>query len=153
VAEDGEVVTASEVPASKQPLRSTKPRLNGVMCIVLAVVLIAVSAAWFWVGTNDGAVYGAAVATLVLAILVAMIAVLAFRVAARPSGTLPLARPLKVISILMLVVGLVGAVLGIILGITTGSIIGVSAGVLVLFVSLPAAFQGALVYGAAKFRA
>ena len=151
--EEGNAVSPPEARPAKEQLRSTRPRVNAVLCVILAVLLAGLSVLEFWYSTTAVAIVGPALATIILAILSALIALLAFRVARSESGNLPLAGPLQLFTILTIVVGVVGAALGFILGAITVSYIAVFAGVLVFALSITLAIQGALVYGAAKFRA
>jgi hypothetical protein len=134
-------------------MRSTRPRVNGVLSVIIAVILLASSVAWFALSGADHALLGPALATLVLAVLTALVAGLAFRVASRETGALALVGPLQLFTILIAVVGFVGAVLGFLFGGITGSVIAIGAGVDAFVFGLIAAIQGALVYGAAKHRA
>jgi hypothetical protein len=124
--------------------------VTGVVSAILAVVLAGVSVAWLWVSASEGAVLGPAIASLLVAILSALIAVLAFQVAGRPSGAVALVGPLQLFTILTVGIGFAGAVLGIALGGITGSIVAIGAGIEVFVTSFIVAIQGMLVYGAAK---
>lgn len=135
--------------------RSKNPRGNGVMSVVIALALAVVAAALlvFWTVTGDVAFVAPAVALLALAVLGAIIAVLAFRVAAYPESKASLARPLQVVTILVFVVGVVGAVVTLVVAVMTGSFASVGLAIAVGVVCFAVALQGAMVYGTARHQA
>lgn len=145
-------MTAPTTPG-RGPLRTTRPRTTGVICLILTVILIGMGALLISSSSFDSALAGPGVALIVLAVLCALIAVLVFQVARNESGALKFTGPLQLFTILSFVVGVGGAALGIITGGATGSPGGIGAGVAVLVASLIVALQGALAYGAAQFRA
>lgn len=132
--------------------RSKNPRGNGVVSVVIALALAVVAAALlvFWAVTGDVAFVAPAVALLALAVLGAIIAVLAFQVAAHPESKASLARPLQVTTILVFVVGLVGAVFTLVVAVMTGSFATIGLAIAVGVVSFAVALQGAMVYGTAR---
>jgi predicted Abi (CAAX) family protease len=153
VAKDGGLVTVAEPAAPKEPMRSTRPRVNGVLCIIVAVFLLACSGLEFWFVPTNPVVLGPALPALILAIISIVMAVLAFRVARSETGNLPLAKPLQIVTILAVVVGVIGIALGFILGVPTVSAIAMGAGVIDLGFTFTLATQGSLIYGAARYRA
>jgi hypothetical protein len=134
-------------------MRTTRPRVTGVVCVILAVILAAIGALLLWAGSSDGALLGPALAALALAAVCLAIAVLAFRLAGGGSGTPGTGRGPQLLAILAFAIGTVGAALGIILGVTQSSYPAIGAGAGVLLASITVALQGALVYGATTHRA
>lgn len=153
MAADRRSVTASSSSSAEEPARTTKPGVTGVVCIVLAVLLAGLAALWFWASSTDTALVGPASATVVLALLCALIGIISFQVARRNSGASPLTGPLLLFTILAFVSGVAGAVLGIAVGAAQGSVVAIGAGVGVFVASLIVAVQGVLVHGAARHRA
>jgi hypothetical protein len=144
-------MTASS--SSKQPAQTTRPRVTAAVCLVMAVLLLALAVLLIWASAVlDPALVGPAAATVVLASLCALIAVLAFQVAGRESGALPFAAPLLLFAVLSLAVGLAGAVTGGVIGALRGSTTAIGVSAFVLIASVFVALQGALVHGAARVR-
>ena len=141
-------------PASRELFRSRRPRLTGVVAILLAILLAVVAAVLFgvWANAGVGAVVGPASAAVLLALLSALVAIIAFQVAARPAEARTLLGPLQLFTILIALIGFAAAVLGLVFGAVTESIFAIGAGIGVFVASLLAAFLGASVYGAGAHR-
>lgn len=145
--------SAPKAQRSTDPLRTTRPRLNGIASLVVAAILAALAALAFWMSASDRALIGPASAMALLAVSSVLIALMAFRVADHAAASRPLVRPLRLVTILTVVIGLAGAVSGMLLGVVGGSIAAIGLGVIVFIASLPVALHGALVHGAAQHEA
>ncbi|WP_143016377.1 MULTISPECIES: hypothetical protein [unclassified Microbacterium] len=148
-ADRDELMSASNTPP-EDVIRTTRPRVTGILAIVLAVILVLVAVAWFLVGAPA---VGPAVACLLLAVVSVVIGGLSLRVAAGRRDTLPSTGPLTLLTILAFAIGFVGAGLGIVLGAIGSSPGAIGAGVTTFILGILVAVQGVLVYGAAKKRA
>jgi hypothetical protein len=149
VDENSDVVAPPESARPRELLTSKYPALNGGICIILATAFVGASADFFWLSRSASALVGPGVASLLLAVLSVLIAILALRLARRPSTGSSLPGRLRLFGILAFVVGTAGAACGLVFGGVTGSIPAVGAGVGVLIVSIVVAAQAAAVYGAA----
>lgn len=140
--------------ASRQgdALRTTRPRVTGILAMVLAVVLVFVAIAFFLVAASAAAAVGPAVACVVLAVISAVIGGFSLRIAGGRHDSLPSTGPLGLLTILAFVFGFAGAGLGIILGATGSSPAAIGAGVTTFVLGILVAVQGVLVYGAAQRR-
>lgn len=152
MAPDRDQLMSAPTPPQGDVLRTTRPRVTGILAIVLAVVLAAVAVAWFLVATTAPAAIGPASACALLAVVSAVIGGLSLRVAGGRHDALPSTGPLVLLTILAFVLGFAGAGLGIVLGAVGSSPAAIGAGVTTFILGILVAVQGALVYGAARKR-
>ena len=142
------------VTPSTELFRTTRPRVVGILGVVLGVLLAAASAVLlaFALPGGDGALVVPGVAIGMLAIAAVVIGLLAFQVARRPLPAIPLLRPLQVITILTVLIGFVGAGIGITRGLIEGSVAGIGAGGVAVPLAILVGLLGATVYGTADQR-
>ena len=152
MAENRDAVSENVPKPSTELFISKHPRANGVICVILALVLAGASVVCLSLSGSATALLGPGLACVLLALLSALIAVLAFQLARRPSGALALLGPLRLFAIFTFVFGVAGAALGMTFGAIAGAPLAVGAGVGTFLVSLIVVTQGALIYGAATAR-
>ncbi len=136
---------------SSEPLSSRRPGLNGALCIVIGVVLLAMGVAAFVGAGYDHALVGTGLVAVLLAMIAFLLGGFGFSVG-RSASPRSATGPVLLLTILAAAIGFVGNGITAVLSALEPSVFGIAASFLLFILALSLALQGAMIHGAAKTR-